>query len=194
VDALPGSGESRGLLLHTCCAWCLLDVLEEFGRDYSPVVVGFFNPNIHPRREFERRLKSARLLAERLGLRFVSENDYGLAPFLSDLYNAGVDPAAGRSGRCSRCYRLRMRRAAGEAKRLELGSFATTLLSSPYQLHGELTGEAERAAAEFGVAFDGRETVALHGTGRERVPSGLKLYRQRYCGCIFSESESFKPT
>ncbi len=192
---MPDSGESRarGLLLHTCCAWCLLDVLEEFRRDYSRIVVGFFNPNIHPRKEFARRLKSARLLAERLDLEFVAESDYGLAPFLSELYNAGNDPAAGRAERCSRCYRLRMRRAAREAKRLGLGSLATTLLSSPHQLASELAREAEVAAVEFGVAFDGRETVALHGTGRERVPSGLTLYRQRYCGCIFSESESFKP-
>jgi hypothetical protein len=79
---------SRGILVHTCCAWCLLDVLGPLSRDYGRIVVGFFNPNIHPRAEFEKRMKSARLLCRRLELELVCDGQYGLVPFLNSLYNA----------------------------------------------------------------------------------------------------------
>lgn len=185
---------SRGILVHTCCAWCLLDVLGPLSRDYGRIVVGFFNPNIHPRAEFEKRMKSARLLCRRLELELVCDGQYGLVPFLNSLYNAGIDPAGERGARCGVCYGTRMRRTAEEARRLGLGAFTTTLLSSPHQLQEELRRAGESAAREFGAGFDGREMVSLHGTGRDQVPSGLTLHRQRYCGCIFSECEAFKPS
>jgi len=187
------SGSGEGLLLHTCCAWCLLDVLDEFKREHRRIAVGFFNPNIHPRAEFEKRLKSVRLLCERLGLELVADEEYGLAAFLSGLYNLGVRPAEERPKRCGYCYRLRMERAAGEAARLGLGTVATTLLSSPHQRAEDLVRAGEAAAAKAGLRFDGRLLVGLHGKGRDGCPSGLKLHRQRYCGCIFSESEAYRP-
>ena len=186
----PGDPPAKpGLLLHTCCAWCLLDVLPGFGRDYGRVVAAFFNPNIHPRAEFDKRLKSVRLLCTRLGLELVADGDYGLAPFLAGLYNdRRIDPAD-RGARCAWCYGLRLGRTAEAAARLGLGGFSTTLLSSPHQLQGELRAAGRCAAERCGVAFDGRELVALHGSGRERAPGGLQLHRQRYCGCVFSEAE-----
>lgn len=184
--------KGRGLLLHTCCAWCLLDVLETFRRDYPRLAVAFYNPNIHPRMEFERRLKSVRLLCERLGLELHADGEYGLAGFLSGLYNSGVDPVGQGSGRCSYCYRLRMRRTAETAGKLGMEAIGTTLLSSPHQRADEIVREGESAAAAFGVAFDGRRLTALHGAGKDSCPSGLKLYRQRYCGCVFSESEAHR--
>lgn len=188
AQASPESG--GGLLLHTCCAWCLLDVVEEFRRDYAPVVVGFFNPNIHLRDEFEKRLKSVRLLCARLGLELAADAEYGLAPFLAGLYNERrIDPAADRPARCAYCYGLRLGRTAGKAKELGLGAFSTTLLSSPWQLQEELRAAGRRAAAEAGTAFDERALAGLHGTGRDRLPGGLLLHRQRYCGCVFSGSE-----
>jgi len=186
----PDRSKSRGILLHTCCAWCLLDVLEAFRRDYDRVAVAFCNPNIHPRGEFRKRLKSVRLLCERLDVGFHAEEEYGLAPFLAGLYNApGFDPAADRAGRCSWCYAVRMARTAGLAAELGLGAFSTTLLSSPHQMQDRLRAAGERAAAEAGVAFDGCDLRALHGTGREKLPNRLLLHRQYYCGCIFSEAE-----
>jgi predicted adenine nucleotide alpha hydrolase (AANH) superfamily ATPase len=180
---VAGSGE--GLLLHTCCAWCLLDVLDVFRQEYGRIVVAFFNPNIHPRAEFEKRLKSVRLLSSRLGLELVADGDYGLARFLSGLYNGNIQPAEQKQQRCSYCYRLRMETSVAEA--------ATTLMSSPYQLTEQLVREGRAAALARDLRFDERRLVALHGRGRDSCPSGLKLHRQRYCGCIFSESEAFRP-
>jgi len=185
----PGP-EPRGLLLHTCCAWCRLDAVEEFRRDYGRIAVAFFNPNIHPRAEFEKRLKSVQLLCERLGLELLADEEYGLAPFLAGLYNAGgFDPAAEKPRRCAWCFALRLGRTARKANELDLGAFSTTLLSSPWQLQAELRAAGEAAARDSGPAFDARALVALHGSGRSRLPGGLILHRQRYCGCIFSEAE-----
>jgi predicted adenine nucleotide alpha hydrolase (AANH) superfamily ATPase len=127
-------------------------------------------------------------------MELVADQDYGLAGFLAGLYNAAIRPAEQRQERCSYCYRLRMERAASEAERLGLGTLATALLSSPYQLADALVREGEAAASRHGVRFDGRRLTERHGKGRDSCPSGLKLHRQRYCGCIFSESEAFRPS
>lgn len=184
-----------GLLLHACCAWCLLDALEEFRRDYGRVAAGFFNPNVHPRAEFEKRLRSARALCARLGLELAAEEDYGLVPFLNGLYNGqgraqeGADGPAARPGRCAYCYELRLTWAARQAAARGLEAFSTTLLTSPHQDREALLAAGERAASAAGVRFDGRDLRALHGAGGERLPKGLMLHRQRYCGCVFSEAE-----
>jgi predicted adenine nucleotide alpha hydrolase (AANH) superfamily ATPase len=188
--ASPAAAKPHGLLLHTCCAWCLLDVLDTFRQDHGRVAVAFYNPNIHPREEFEKRLKSVRLLCERLGLELYADEQYGLAPFLSGLYNApGFDPAADRLRRCARCYALRMGPTARRAEALGFAAFSTTLLSSPHQLQDALRAEGLRAAGGTGIDFDGRDLQALHGSGRARLPKGLLLHRQHYCGCVFSEAE-----
>ncbi len=179
-----------GLLLHTCCAWCLLDTLDVFRVEYGRVAVAFFNPNIHPRREFDKRLKSVRLLCERLGLELFADEEYGLAPFLSGLYNAGgFDPAADKPGRCAHCFALRLGRTARRAGELGFAAFSTTLLASPHQLQGELRAAGMKASGETGVGFDARDLRGLHGSGRARLPNRLLFHRQLYCGCIFSEGE-----
>jgi predicted adenine nucleotide alpha hydrolase (AANH) superfamily ATPase len=186
----PAPPKPHGILLHTCCAWCLLDVLDTFRADYGRVAVAFYNPNIHPREEFEKRLKSVRLLCERLGLELHADEQYGLAPFLSALYNVpGFDPAADRPRRCARCYALRMGRTARRAEGLGFAAFSTTLLSSPHQLQDTLRAEGLRAAGGTGIHFDGRDLQALHGSARDKLPNRLLLHRQHYCGCVFSEAE-----
>jgi len=179
----------KAILVHACCASCSSYVIEHLMESYE-VTAYFYNPNIHPREEFEKRLKSVRLLCERLGLELHADEQYGLAPFLSGLYNAGgFDPAADRLRRCSRCYALRMGPTARRAEALGFAAFSTTLLSSPHQLQDALRAEGLRAAGGTGIDFDGRDLQALHGSGRDRLPKGLLLHRQHYCGCIFSEAE-----
>jgi len=188
------------LLLHACCAQCLLDVWDAARKatgDCAPgdVLVFFENPNIHPYGEFAKREKSARLVAERLGARFESTG-YGLAEFLRAVYNEpGLgDPAAhGESGdraRCRVCYRMRLGAAAARAA--ENGAcFASTLQSSPMQDHAAVLEVGREAGARAGVRFVDADWRALHGTGE--APKGLRVHRQQYCGCVFSEFERFGP-
>jgi predicted adenine nucleotide alpha hydrolase (AANH) superfamily ATPase len=82
-----------------------------------------------------------------------------------------------------------MGRTARRAEALGFSAFSTTLLASPHQLQDALRAEGLRAAGGTGIGFDGRDLQALHGSGRDKLPKGLLLHRQHYCGCVFSEAE-----
>ena len=175
-------------LLHVCCANCLSDVAGALTEDGSELILLFSNPNIHPLVEFRKRRKSVRLLAERLGLG-LEEDPYGLGEFMEGL--------GGRfrreDGRCRVCYGVRLGRAARRAKELGCDSFTTTLLVSRHQ-DADILREVGAAAAESeGVRFEAPDLPHLFGTDGAR-PRDLKLYRQGYCGCVFSEEERFRET
>lgn len=175
-------------LLHVCCANCLSDCVNAFRRDGSELVLLFANPNIHPLVEYRRRLKSVRLLAARLGLR-LEEDPYGLREFLEAL-----GPRTHREdGRCRVCYRMRLVRAAQLACALGAESFSTTLLVSHQQDRDALLEVGRATSEEFGVTFESPDLRDLQGRDEAR-PQDLKLYRQSYCGCIFSEEERFRDT
>ncbi len=175
-------------LLHVCCANCLSDVAGALTEDGSELVLLFSNPNIHPLVEFRKRRKSVRLLAERLGLR-LEEDPYGLGGFMEGL--------GGRfrreDGRCRVCYKMRLSRAAEVARGLGCDSFTTTLLVSRHQDADTLLEVGAAAAESEGVRFDASDLRHLFGTDSAR-PRDLKLYKQGYCGCVFSEEERFRGT
>jgi len=198
-------------LLHVCCAGCLSDVARCLASDGTELVLLFANPNIHPLVEFRRRRKSARLLAARLGLG-LEEDGYGLGEFLAALHDAArtspeILAPGGRSGgnpaRCRVCYGMRMDRAAARARELGADAFTTTLLVSRQQDRQAVVEAGEHAAAVHGVRFEAPDLRHLHGSDAARLeglgegsrgPRDLKLYRQGYCGCVFSEEERFRET
>lgn len=151
--------------------------------DVSPY---FYNPNIHPLLEFRKRVKALDVFAERRKISCEVEREYGLHRFLQ------LVPSDG-SGRCAACYRERLGRAARRAAELGADAFSTTMLSSAHQDHDAIRRAAEEAASEAGVEFIYRDL-------RDRADDGLavarkmSLYRQQYCGCIFSEYERYKDT
>jgi predicted adenine nucleotide alpha hydrolase (AANH) superfamily ATPase len=175
-------------LIHVCCANCLSDSVGQMNADGAEAVLLFANANIHPLIEFRRRRKSVRLLAERLGLSLV-DAPYGLREFLAAI--------GGRTrtseGRCAACYELRMDAAASTARGLGASRFTTTLLVSRAQDRDAVVSAAEEAAARHGVEFESPDIRALHGCDAAR-PRDLKLYKQSYCGCVFSEEERFRDT
>jgi len=177
------------LLVHTCCANCLADGLESLRGKADDVAAYWFNPNIHPLLEYRKRLKSVKLLAGRLGLDLeADETDegYGLARFLEEAAGIGDQ-------RCERCHTMRLKAAAAEAARRGFDAFATTLTVSPYQDHESLRRAGAAAAAESGVEFLYEDLRELHDKAGA-LPKGLKLYRQQYCGCVFSEEERYRDT
>ncbi len=175
-------------LLHVCCANCLSDVVDAFAADGAELTLLFANPNIHPLVEFRRRRKSVRLLAERLGLA-LEEEPYGLGTFLDA--TAG---ARGRDeGRCRTCYAMRLKRPAARANAPGAESFSPPLLVRRLQDRDAVVEAGERAASAHGVEFAAPDLRDLHGSDRAR-PRDLKLYRQSYCGCVFSEEERFRET
>jgi len=172
------------ILCHVCCAECLLGPLDELRR--RGFVAFFHNPNIHPLIEFRRRLKAVRLLADQCSLELIADEEYGLRHFLDE-----VDYRQG--DRCRQCYRQRLRRAAREAAERGLEGFTTTLLVSVHQQHEAVRQVGEEVSRETGVPwiyFDWRYLAeAGHAEAKRR-----NLYRQQYCGCIFSEYDRYKDT
>ena len=177
------------LLAHVCCASCWLACAAAWDQAVGPGGrwEGFFwNPNIHPLVEFRRRLKAVRTVADDCGWPVVVEEGYGLREFLEQVDWRG-------DGRCADCYRLRLRATAVEARRRGFDHFTTTLLASTQQDQERVRSVGEEVARGFGVAFFAEDwrPAAERGHAEARRRS---LYRQQYCGCIFSEYERYRDT
>lgn len=172
----------KSLLLHICCGPCATYPLEILREEFS-LKGYFYNPNIHPYREFERRRKSTEQAAEYYGINLNVDNDYPLEEFLA---TAGSKTPQ----RCQTCYRIRLGKTAREARRGKFDGFTTTLLISPYQDLEEIIRAGQKAASFWGVSFFAPDLRKGFSRSRE-LARELKLYRQGYCGCIFSEKERY---
>jgi predicted adenine nucleotide alpha hydrolase (AANH) superfamily ATPase len=169
------------LLMHFCCANCGLypiKRLAERGIDFRGL---WFNPNIHPEDEYLRRLDALRRLESLRGLDIEYVDYYGLEEF-----KASVEAHDGL--RCEACYMMRLERTAVKAKEMGLDGFTTTLLVSPYQKFDLIVSTGRMLQEKHSVAFFEEDfrpgwKEAL-GMSRE-----LGLYRQNYCGCIYSKKE-----
>jgi len=171
------------VLLHICCANCLiypLRVLRERGME----VVGFFyNPNIHPYQEYVKRRETLRDYADRVGLRVIWKDDYDLEGYLR-----AVVFREGR--RCQICYHLRLEATAQVARHGKFDAFSTTLLYSKHQRFEDIVEIGDSLSRLYGVRF-------LNYDFREGWKEGIEeskrlgLYRQQYCGCIYSERDRF---
>jgi epoxyqueuosine reductase len=171
------------ILLHICCGPCAIypvEVLSEAGHQ----VEGYFdNPNIHPYQEFLRRVKALEEYAEQTGLPITWQKDYDIEEYFRLV-------AFREAERCRFCYQLRLGRAARMARARGFEAFTSTLLYSRYQNHELIQEVARQAAAEAGVEFyyeDFRQGWA-EGVAESKARG---LYRQPYCGCIFSERERY---
>ncbi|MBM4040015.1 MAG: epoxyqueuosine reductase QueH [Planctomycetes bacterium] len=179
---------SEPTLVHACCAPCLcafLDALHEEG--HVPTAL-FHNPNIHPLMEFRRRLKAVQALADRERLPLIAHDGYGLEEFLD-----AIGAQRARPGRCRACYAMRLEATARVAAERGFPRFTSTLLASPQQDRDALCDLGHAAARRHGVAFDDTDRRHVHDAGVERARR-LSLYRQQYCGCIFSEAERYRDT
>ena len=170
--------------MHVCCGPCAtypFRALEEEGHD----VDGFFyNPSVQPYREFLRRKEAAETLAEKTGRRMIVPPRYDLEEFFRLV-------AFREKSRCRYCYWLRLSRTASAARKGKYDAFTTTLLISRQQKHDLARRVGEEAAAEAGVPFlyrDFREGWKEHW----RLTEELGLYKQDYCGCVYSEYERFR--
>lgn len=171
------------ILLHMCCAPCAIYPLETLRSTGAEVVGYFFNHNIHPYQEYRRRLETVQQYASLVQLELVCHDEYLLEEFLAAT-------AACPSERCRYCYVSRIDRAAKTAAELGHDAFTTTLLYSRYQQHELIRREGELAAQRHGVRFlyDDYRRGWRHGID---VSKEMGLYRQQYCGCIYSEKDRY---
>ena len=146
----------------------------------------FYNPNIHPLLEFRRRAKSVQVLADQEHLDLVTDARYDLKNFLRRV-------PWDRPERCRACYRLRLAETARLAAEKGFEAITTTLLVSVHQDHDAVRRIGEEEAGARGLTFDYEDWRPLAARGHEEAKR-RNLYRQQYCGCIFSEEERFAPT
>lgn len=171
------------LLLHTCCAPCSTYTVEHWRREKFQVAAFWFNPNIHPASEQELRLKTMQDFTEMAELPLFLQPGYDMEDFLRLVVGVEGD-------RCSRCFLWRLSQAATTAREKGFDAFSTTLLISPYQKHELLREVAERVAQERKVPFIYADLRPGFARSR-RLSRELRLYRQKYCGCLFSQWERF---
>ncbi|MBP2643078.1 MAG: queH [Firmicutes bacterium] len=174
------------VLLHVCCGPCAAYPVQQLRLDGYEITGYFYNPNIHPYKEFRRRLETAAEFGQKVGLDLIINECYDLEEFLRSALEAPL-------GRCYECYRLRLTQAARYAKENGFDSFTSSLLVSPYQKHEMIKEVGEDAAKQEGIPFLYYDFRPGWQQGVE-ISKDLELYRQPYCGCIFSERDRYKKT
>lgn len=171
------------ILLHVCCAPCTiypLRVLREKGHE----VAGFFhNPNIHPYAEYRKRLVTAREYSEKTGMELTVSAGYPVELFFRSV-------AFREEERCGPCYRIRLEATAQKAIEGGFDAFSTTLLYSRYQKHDLIRQSADEISSKLSIPFIYFDFRQGWQEGVDDSKS-MNMYRQKYCGCIYSERERF---
>jgi hypothetical protein len=153
-------------------------------RDEGHEVHGyFFNPNIHPFSEYNRRRDALKAYADTEAWPVIYAREYPVEEYFRRV-------AYRETERCSFCHLLRLERAAGVAKRGGYDAFTTTLLVSPFQKHDTIREVGEILAGKYGISFMYRDFRTGFKEGVKRSKE-LGMYRQQYCGCVYSEKERY---
>ena len=174
------------LLLHMCCGPCSCYPVKRLREAGIEPTGYFFNPNIHPYQEWEARLATAKEFAQKAGMDMRAEETYQLRDFLKKALPAEALP----NGRCTMCYTWRLGQTAKYAAEQGFDSFTSTLFYSIYQQHDLMRETAERFARAYGISFYYEDFRPGWQEGID-LSREMELYRQPYCGCIFSEEERF---
>ncbi len=171
------------ILLHACCGPCLVMPLEILAGEGAKTSVFFFNPNIHPYAEWKKRLETleGHCFREKASL-------LPVAPYEPMAWFREITHREAR--RCALCYRLRLFEAAKIAKKGKFDCFTSTLLYSKYQKHEQIVAMGEEVAAEVGVPFLYRDFRPYWDEGVAKSRE-VGMYRQGYCGCLYSEVERY---
>ena len=178
-------GTRPKLLLHACCAPCSSATLERLSAHFDLTIL-YYNPNIYPPEEYHRREAELERFVEQAGYHYpVVELPYDPQEFYSAV--AGLENEPERGGRCTVCYRLRMRRAAQYAAEHDFDWFTTTLSISPHKDAKRINAIGQELEAEFGVKHLPSDFKKHNGYLRSlQLSEQYGLYRQDYCGCEFS--------
>ena len=173
------------LLFHTCCGICFLSYLD-FIKDYQTTIF-FYNPNIHPEEEYQKRLEAVKKIAEEFKLDFV-EGKYNKEDWFAAVKGLEKEPENGK--RCNFCFEIRLQETVKFAKENGFTHFLTTLNLSPYkdinfinELSKKLAEETNLQYLEFN--FPKQERFELLNKAK-KLAQPLDLYHQKYCGCLYS--------
>jgi hypothetical protein len=171
------------LLLHTCCAPCAIYPIETLRKDGIEVMGFFYRHNIHPYTECLKRQETLTAFAESIDFKVILQNGYDLEGFLQRAVFR-------ESSRCEICYHDRLRTTAIVAKKGNFDSFSSSLLYSKFQNHEMIRSIGESVGKIVGIPF---YYLDFRGGWKYGIETSkrLGLYRQQYCGCIYSEKERY---
>ena len=171
------------VLIHVCCAHCAAYTVE-YWRQQGYDASGFwYNPNIHPYTEHQQRLESIKTLAKEINLPLIISGDYDIIEFFRRVVGHEAE-------RCGDCFDLRLSATAKAARANGFNAFTTTLLISPHQKHDLIQETGNRVAGEHGVEFLYADLRKRYSDSRH-ITKPMDLYRQQYCGCVYSEWERY---
>lgn len=172
------------LLMHACCAPCSVYCVDTLRKEGIEPTMFWYNPNIHPYKEYEARRDCLKEYSEKMNLEAVFDDEYGLDEFCKNVAND-------LEGRCvNYCYPVRLKKAFKYAKENGYDAVTSTLLYSIYQKHDFLKQYMQQLSKEYGIEFLYRDFRVGFWEGQDKAKE-LGLYRQKYCGCVFSEEDRY---
>ena len=181
--------DRKKLLLHTCCGTCGAWIPQMLAQDFA-VDLFYFNPNIHPREEYARRLADVEKVAEALNLKLIAD-EYDPRAWFGAVRDLIQEPEGGK--RCPVCFELRLRRTAEYAREHGYDCFATNLTIGRNKRADVINPMGERLAVEYGVEFLARDFKKQAGFEKScRHSDTFGVVRQNYCGCVYSRLERLR--
>ncbi len=186
-DCPGGDGHFRSqklkILLHICCAPCAIFPIQSLRADGFSVSGFFYRHNIHPYTECLKRQQTLHSYAEDINIEVIYQKDYDIEGFLRNVVFRETE-------RCRYCYHERLTSTARLAKRSRFDCFTTTLFYSKFQKHDLIRSIGDSVSQSIGIPFYYQDFRKGWKTGLEESKQ-LGMYRQQYCGCIFSEKERY---
>jgi predicted adenine nucleotide alpha hydrolase (AANH) superfamily ATPase len=178
--------EKSEIILHTCCAVCGAFLIEKLEESFSPIIF-FYNPNIWPKEEYEKRKESVQELARIYNVEFI-EGAYEHEKWLEAVKNLKNEPEGGK--RCEICFKIRISESVALTKKRGIKVFATTLSISPYK-NGKIINEiGERITNDTGIKFLKLVDICEKKEAWQKTRQLSKeynFYHQNYCGCEFGK-------
>ncbi len=177
------------LMLHACCAPCATSVIEKLKERYE-IEVFFFNPNIHPKKEYEIRLNEIKKLCDFHKIK-LHIGKYNTKRWFNITKNYKYEVEGGK--RCFICYGLRMFETAKLASQKGFQYFTTTLSVSPLKKYDKIKRIGETLSSRFNIKFENTDFKKKDGFKRSvELSKHFGFYRQNYCGCVYSMRDSLK--
>ncbi len=172
------------IALHICCGVCAASVVERLVEEGHQVIGFFYNPNIHPAEEYERRLQATRKVSQELNFA-LETGTYTPKEWFKQITGLEQEPEGGK--RCEVCFRMRLAETCRFMKNIGADSFSTTLTVSPHKSAETVNTIGKEIGGDIFLARDFKKKDGFKRA--MELAKAWSLYRQDYCGCIYSMRE-----
>lgn len=183
---LQNTSYSKKILLHACCGICSgypISYLKDIGYE---VVVYFYNPNIFPEEEYQKRLDAEKTLCAHFNCKLI-EGAYDTDFYYKTVKGLENEPEKGL--RCDKCFELRLNEAAQKTIELGIKEFTTSMVISPHKDYEKLTKIGNEIAKKYNLKYNSTNFRKQDGFLKtNNIAYSLDLYRQNYCGCKFAKN------